>query len=142
MLAFPDNRRYLTMNYQPDADRTALRDRPAGTIIQYLDGVRLLGRGVALYTRTPGLLLPGALPVLLAAALFLLGFVGVLFFLTDLATTVTWFADDWADTPQIIAGVFASIAIIWAALLIGIVTFTSVTLTIGDPCYERISQQV
>jgi CysZ protein len=113
-----------------------------GAFRGYLSGVRLLGRGLALYARSPYLLVLGMIPVLVAAVFFVAAFAALLYFLEDLATAATWFADDWSDTAQGLARALAGLAILGVALLVGVVTFTAFTLAIGDPFYERISRQV
>lgn len=115
---------------------------PWGTVTAYLSGVRLLGRGLALYARSPGLLLLGIIPVLITALLFLVVLVALLIFLPDLAAAVTWFAADWSDSARQLVRLLAGIAILVLAFFLGVVTFTAVTLTIGDPFYERISSAV
>lgn len=109
---------------------------------RYLHGVTLFGRGLLLYLRTPRLLALGLVPTVLSAALFLAGLVALLSFLPDLAEAATWFAEDWSPTARTIATVLAAVGILVVALLVGVFAFTAVTLAIGDPFYERISDWV
>lgn len=126
---------------QGSSDQPA-RSRVAGPVGQFVGGVGLLGRGLGLYARTPRLVLLGLLPVAITAMLFGAALVTLLFFLGDLAAAVTWFATDWSQGARQAARVLAAIALLGAAVLLGIVTFTVVTLTLGAPWYERISEQV
>lgn len=126
---------------QGSSDQPA-RSRVAGPVGQFVGGVGLLGRGLGLYARTPRLVLLGLLPVAVTAMLFGAALVTLLFFLGDLAAAVTWFATDWSQGARQAARVLAAIALLGAAVLLGIVTFTMVTLTLGAPWYERISEQV
>ena len=109
---------------------------------RYLSGVRLFGRALLLYLRTPRLLALGLIPTVLSAALFLVGLVALVGVLPDLADAATWFADDWSPTAKTIATVLAAVGILVVALVIGVFAFTAVTLAIGDPFYERISDWV
>lgn len=118
------------------------RPKATGTLTGFLDGVRLLGRGLALYARSPRLLLLGLIPVLVTALLFTAALVLLAIFIADIATAVTWFAADWPEGGRVTVRVLAGIAIFGAALLVGLVTFTAVALAIGDPFYERISLRV
>lgn len=97
---------------------------------------------MALCARTPRLLVLGMLPVAVTALLFLAGFGVLVFFLPDLATAATWFAGGWPDLPRTLVRVLAGAAILGAAVLVGVLTFTAVALALGEPCYERISAQV
>jgi CysZ protein len=113
-----------------------------GFLREYARGVGLLGRGLLLCTRTPGLLGLGLIPVAVTAVLFGTLFAALLFFIGDLATVVTWFADSWPQLPRTLTRVLAGAALVGVALLIGVVTFTAVALAIGEPFYERISRRV
>lgn len=105
----------------------------------YFDGVRLLGRGLGLVLRTPRLLVLGMVPVAITLVLFLIGLGVLLFFLADLATAMTWFASDWPQSPRTLIRVLAGVAVVGVAMLLGVVSFTAVTLVVGEPFYERIS---
>jgi CysZ protein len=109
---------------------------------RYLRGAGLLGRGLGLYTRRPRLLLLGLVPVVIAAAIFLALLAILVYLIDDIAGAVTWFAGDWPETSRTLVRTFAGIAVLGTALLVGLVSFTSFTLLIGDPFYERISAQV
>jgi CysZ protein len=109
---------------------------------QFLQGAGLLGRGLGLVLRSPRLLGLGLLPALIAGVLYTVALVVLIDFLPQLAGAATWFADGWArgwhDLIQLLAGA----ALLGVAVLLGILTFTAVTLLIGDPFYERISERV
>lgn len=109
---------------------------------QYLHGVGLFGRGVRIYLRTPRLLVLGLIPTLLSAVLFAAVFGVLLRFLPDLARAVTWFAQDWSPAARTLAVVVAGLGILAVALVVAVFAFTAVTLIIGDPFYERISDRV
>lgn len=113
-----------------------------GTVREFLRGAGLLASGVRLHLRTPRLLRLGLVPVVITALLFGAALVALLFFLPDLAATATWFAADWTGWARVLVRILAAIAILAVAGLIGVVSFTILTLTIGSPWYEQISEQV
>ncbi|MFI9804874.1 EI24 domain-containing protein [Streptomyces sp. NPDC052301] len=96
-------------------------------------------RWVARHGRSYGFgLLPGLITlVLYAAALVALAVWG-----EDAVTWATPFADDWAGPWQ---GLFRGLltAVLFAlGLLLAVLTFTAVTLLIGQPFYENLSEKV
>lgn len=115
---------------------------PTSAIRAYAQGVQLLGRGLARYARTPRLMVLGLIPVAVTTLLFAIALGVLLFFLGDLATAATWFADDWSPGARSLVRVLVGIAIVGAAVLLGVVSFTAFTLAIGEPFYERISAHV
>src|SRR5690606_34562695 len=115
---------------------------PVGAVRAYAQGVYLLGRGMARYARTPKLMVLGLIPVAVTALLFAVALGVLVYFLGDLATAATWFADDWSRGARDLVRVLVGIAILGAAGLLGVVSFTALTLAIGEPFYERISTHV
>lgn len=108
----------------------------------FLSGVRLLLRGLGLYVRSPRLVLLGFLPALISGALFLTGFAVLVYFADELGRLATPFADDWASGPRDLVRVLAGFAFLGVGGLLGVLVFTAVTLLIGDPFYEKISEAV
>jgi CysZ protein len=109
---------------------------------EFLAGLGLLGRGLGMYARNPKLVLLGLIPALISAVLYLAAFATLIYFLSDLSEGVTWWADDWSSGMRDTVQVLAAIGILGLGGLTGILTFTAVTLAIGDPFYEKISEQV
>lgn len=99
----------------------------------------MLGRGLELVLRSPRLLLLGLVPALIAGILYAVALVTLIVFIGDLSRSATFFADDWATGWRDLIRVLAGIAIIGLGGLLGVLTFTAVTLLIGDPFYEKIS---
>jgi CysZ protein len=83
-------------------------------------------------------LIPGLITlVLYAAALTALALWG-----TDFVAWATPFADDWSSPwPGLFRG-FLTAVLFALALLLAVVTFTAVTLLIGQPFYEKLSEEV
>jgi len=109
---------------------------------QFLAGIGLFGRGLAWYGRSPGLVVLGLLPALIAFAVLAGAFGTLLYFIGDVASLVTWFADGWSAGPRGAVRLLAAIALIGTAALLSVVLYTALTLAIGDPFYEKIAQQV
>ncbi|MEU1843222.1 EI24 domain-containing protein [Micromonospora sediminicola] len=113
-----------------------------GAATRFLGGAGLLLRGFGMYVRSPKLMLLGVVPALISGALYLALFAALLYFVDDLAAWFTPFADDWSSTWRGLLRVAAGLAVVGVAGLVGVLTFTAVTLVIGDPFYEAISERV
>ncbi|GIF24205.1 CysZ protein [Actinoplanes tereljensis] len=109
---------------------------------QFLQGAALLARGLGLILRSPKLLVLGLVPALISGILYTAALVALVDFLPRLSRGVTWFADDWAEGWRDLARVLGGAGLLGVAVLLGILTFTAVTLLIGDPFYERISELI
>lgn len=109
---------------------------------QILGGAGLLGQGFGMWRRRPRTMALGLVPaviafILLAAALVTLG--------VNLPRLVDWstpFADSWVPWLQSLVRITLGIVLFGAGAALAVVTFTAVTLTIGDPFYERIHREV
>lgn len=101
-------------------------------------GVGMLLKGFGMWRRHPRLLAVGLIPALLAWLVLLAALVPVFVLLGPIAAFLTPFADGWAEPWQtgLRAGVALVVAI--AALALAAAAFTALTLTIGDPFYQRI----
>lgn len=100
-----------------------------------LQGQRWVGR----HGKRFGLgLLPGLITfVLYAAALVALALWGV-----DLVGWATPFADDWSSPWQSLFRDALTVVLFALGLLLSVVTFTAVTLLIGQPFYDALSEDV
>jgi CysZ protein len=108
----------------------------------FVTGVRLFGRGVGILLRSHRLLLIGALPAVLTALLLLGGMVALVNWLDEVAALVTPFAEDWTPGFRTTIRDAAGVAVLGAALVIGLISFTALTLAVGGPFYEHIAEQV
>jgi CysZ protein len=109
---------------------------------QFLAGAGLLLRGLGLYVRSPRLVLLGIVPALISALLFVAALATLAWFADDLAALITPFADDWSSRVRQVARTLVGLALLGLGVLLAVVTFTAVTLIIGDPFYEKISERV
>jgi CysZ protein len=96
-------------------------------------------RWVAKHGRQYGFgLLPGLITlVLYAAALTALALWG-----EDFTTWATPFADDWGSPWQGLFRGFLTVVLFALALALSVLTFTAVTLLVGQPFYESLSERV
>ncbi|OPG05967.1 hypothetical protein B1R27_19300 [Streptomyces sp. GKU 895] len=84
----------------------------------------------------------GLIPGLITLVLYGAALVSLAIWGDDLVGWATPFADDWSS-PW--AGIFRGFltVVLWAlALLLAVLTFTAVTLLIGQPFYESLSEKV
>src|SRR6266545_4191136 len=117
-------------------------DHRTSATAELLAGIRLLGRGIGMYARTPRLLVLGLIPAVISAAIMTAAFAVLIYFVSDLAALVTWFADDWSASLRGGVRVLAGVAIVGIAAVLAVLTYTAITLVIGDPFYEAISKKV
>lgn len=108
----------------------------------FVRGVRFFGQGVVIVLRSPRLLLIGALPAVVTALLLLGGMIAMIYWVDDLAALVTPFADDWAQALRAAVRVAAGVALVGGALVVGLISFSALTIAIGGPFYEHIAEKV
>src|SRR4051812_14532801 len=118
----------------------AVRRRNA--VSEFATGAGLLLRGMGVVGRNPRLILVGLVPGVIALAVVVAALVLLIYFIGDAAALVTWFAADWPPEARKATRVLAGVAVIGVATVVAVLTFTALTLTIGDPFYERISAHV
>ncbi|SIN23249.1 EI24 domain-containing protein [Micromonospora cremea] len=123
-------------------DASRIASPVTGAVGRFFAGATLLLRGLGLYVRSPKLMLLGIVPALISGALFVAAFATLVYFVDDIAALVTPFADDWSTTVRNLVRVIAGLAFLGLGGLLAVVSFTAVTLVIGDPFYEQISERV
>jgi CysZ protein len=109
----------------------------------FFDGVKLLGQGLKRVGTHPKRLFLGLIPAFLSLVLFVVLFSVLIIFLGDIVDLATWYARDWESsalrgTVEALTGA----AILGVAGLLAILSYTAVTLAIGDPFYEAIAESV
>ncbi len=105
---------------------------------EILEGARLLGRGWGWWRRRPGLMLLGLVPAVVVALGMLVAVIVLAWHLGSLGDALTPFADDWSPGWERVAELTAGAVVLAAALVVIVVTFTALTLALGEPCYDRI----
>ena len=108
----------------------------------FVTGVRYFGRGFGLLARRPKLLVIGVLPAVLTTVIMLGALIALITNLGHLAVLVTPFASGWPGGSRTAARLIAAFALLAAAVSLGLVGFTGVTLTVGGPFYERIAERI
>lgn len=114
----------------------------ANPVREFFGGAGVLLRGFVLLLRKPRLFLLGALPALITSLLFLALFVLLVMNLSDLADWATPFAEDWDPVWQGLVRGALSVALLAGTVLLMVVAFTTVTLTLGAPIYDKITELV
>ena len=102
----------------------------------------LLGRGLRLIVRRPRLFGLGAIPPAITSLAFI-GILAVVF--SQLDPVVAWltpFADSWSPETRVVIRVLVGTALVSGLVLVMVVTFTTLTLAIGSPIYDKLSEAV
>ncbi|MEV4255443.1 EI24 domain-containing protein [Spirillospora sp. NPDC049652] len=105
-------------------------------------GVAYFLRGLAWVARRPGKWLFGLIPAVIVLAVYVVLLGSLAWKLDDAAAWVTPFADHWSPGTRTATHVVAGIALFGAASFLAVLTFTALTLLVGDPFYERIAVAV
>ncbi|MCH6230988.1 EI24 domain-containing protein [Microbacterium sp. CFH 31415] len=105
---------------------------------EFARGVGMLGRGFGYWRRRPGLMALGLVPAAIVALVLLGGLIALGVYLPAIAEAVTPFADGWPGLWATVMRVAVGTAVFGAALVIVAVSFTALTLLVGEPFYERI----
>ncbi|MWK36217.1 hypothetical protein GEV43_20675 [Actinomadura sp. J1-007] len=108
----------------------------------FLAGIGYLLRGLGWIARRPGQWLFGLIPAVIVLVVYAVALGLLAYQLDDLSGWVTPFADDWSDGARKAARAVAGIAIFGASVFVAVLTFTALTLLVGDPFYEAIAVRV
>ncbi|MBB0232920.1 EI24 domain-containing protein, partial [Streptomyces calidiresistens] len=128
------------MNDRRDPRGGTHRDTPRNN--GFRTGLRLLGRGQRWMLRHPRLYLRCLLPALAVFLFYAAALVALVLHLDELAALITPFADDWEAGGRTAVRIAAGVALLGVGILLAVVTFTTVTLLVGDPLYDSLSQRV
>ncbi|KAA1426247.1 EI24 domain-containing protein [Nocardioides antri] len=104
----------------------------------FAHGAGFLLRGLRMWRQRPGLMLLGMVPAVLVLVLLVGLFIAIVLLADDLIGWATPFADDWSDLWRNVLRVGLYVAVILGSLFLSVVTFTGLTLAVGDPFYEKI----
>lgn len=105
---------------------------------RFFSGVGMLLRGFGFWGRRPGIMLLGLVPAAIVFVVVLGALVALALVMPGLTDWLTPFADAWEDPwPMLLRGAIGAI-MFGAAIVLAAVTFTALTLAVGDPFYERI----
>lgn len=104
-------------------------------------GAGLLFRGIALVAARPKLVGLGMLPPLITSVLMIAALVGLGFSLDSIINRLTGFMNGWGAVGDALQVILA-IVVVGAVALLMVLTFTAITLAVGDPIYQQISRRV
>lgn len=107
-----------------------------------LAGAGLLGRSAVFVLRRPRLFWLGALPPLATSVVFVVVLVLVVAELGVLTTWLTPFARGWSEGLALTARVVVGTLLVGGTVLLMVLVFSTLTLAIGSPVYDRISEAV
>lgn len=112
--------------------------RLRGVAREFVGGASLVLRGFAMWRHRPGLMLFGMLPALIAASII----VGLLIVIgvsaEQWAIALTGFAEGWEAGWRDTLRTSVAIVLVAGLVIAAFYGFTTLTLIIGDPFYERV----
>jgi CysZ protein len=111
-------------------------------VSEFLAGFALLGRGLRLIVRRPRLFGLGAIPPAITSVVFIGILVAVFSQLDPMVAWLTPFADAWSPETRVVIRVLVGAALVAGLALVMVVTFTALTLAIGSPIYDKLSEAV
>lgn len=107
-------------------------------IREFAAGIRTLLRGFGLWRTRPGLMVLGLIPAIIAVIVLAALLVPLVIGMPSLSTWLTPFADGWIEPWRGLLRAAVSLVVVAATLALASVVFSALTLTIGDPFYQRI----
>ncbi|RJL34473.1 EI24 domain-containing protein [Bailinhaonella thermotolerans] len=108
----------------------------------FVEGAGCFLRGLGWVAARPRQWLFGLIPALIAFVLYGAALVLLGIYAGDLAELVTPFADGWSAGVRDGFRAVVGVLVFAAGLVLSVFTFTAVTLLIGDPFYEKLSERV
>ncbi|WP_333769489.1 EI24 domain-containing protein [Streptomyces sp. IBSBF 2435] len=105
-------------------------------------GVTLLWRGQKWALRHPRDWLFGMVPALISFAGYVVALVALVIWSDDLVAWATPFADHWAAAWRDLFRDLTVAVVVGGGLLLAVVSFTAVTLLVGQPFYEALAGRV
>ncbi|GAA0365275.1 EI24 domain-containing protein [Microbispora corallina] len=106
----------------------------------FAEGIGFCLKGLGWVARHPRWWVFGLVPALVSTVLYVVALVWLGTHATDVAAWATPFADDWGwrDAFRTLVGVMIFVV----GLVLSVLTFTAVTLAVGEPFYEKLSEKV
>ncbi len=114
----------------------------ANVITEAVSGATLLIRGARMLTQRPRLFLLGAVPPLIMSVVFAALLVVLITQLGTITTAITGFAAGWAEAVRTTFRVLAGAGVLGVTLLVMIISFSTLTMALGAPIYDKISEAV
>ena len=107
-------------------------------MLEFVRGAATLGRGFGCWRTRPGLMALGLIPAALVGLLLLTGLIALGTSLPGITVSLTPFAEGWPGLWAAVVRIAVGTALIGAALVLVAVSFTALTLMVGEPFYDRI----
>lgn len=109
---------------------------------EFFAGVGVLGQGLRVWVTAPRLMLLGVIPAVIVAAVILIALVLLAMNVDSLAVWATPFADDWDPTLSAAFRLLVIVAFLILAVQLVVLSYTAITLGVGDAFYEKIWRHV
>jgi hypothetical protein len=109
---------------------------------EFSRGVGYLLGGFGWWRRRPGAMLLGLVPAAIVGILLTAALVALGVSLPVVTSAITPFAEGWIPAWRDFLRLAIGTAFFGGALIIAIVSFTALTLVVGDPFYERVWRRV
>lgn len=109
---------------------------------QFLTGVGFLFRGFATWRTAPGLMLLGMVPAVLVGVALVAGLLALGLNVERLTSAATPFASGWDEPYRTGSRIITGLAFLVVGYLIVVFSFTTITLIVGAPFYEKIWRHV
>ncbi|WP_235451469.1 EI24 domain-containing protein [Yonghaparkia sp. Root332] len=122
------------------APRRPGSSRPArlGIAGELLAGAGLLWRGFGMWRRRPGVMALGMVPAAIVAAVVIALVIALTANVAGIGAWLTPFAESWGENERELVRGAAGTLVVVGLLVLALSTFTTLTLLVGDPFYERI----
>jgi CysZ protein len=114
----------------------------AGAVREFVAGAALLPRGLSLITRRPRLFGLGAIPPAITSLIFVGVLVAVILQVERIVGWLTPFADAWSPGVATTIRVLVGVALVAGLVLVMVISFTALTLAVGSPIYDKLSESV
>lgn len=111
-------------------------------ITEAAGGAALLGKGLRFLIQRPRLFWLGAVPPLIMSVVFAVLLVLLVSRLAEIGDAITPFADGWGAAARSTVQVLAALGVLGATLLVMIISFSTLTMALGAPVYDKISEAV
>jgi CysZ protein len=111
-------------------------------VAELVAGAGLLGKGMRLIARRPRLFLLGAIPPAITSVIFTGVLVALITQLEPLVEWLTPFAEGWVRGLALTIRALVGTALVAGAVLLMVVSFTVLTLALGSPLYDKLSESV
>lgn len=108
----------------------------------FFSGVGALLRGATTILGRPRLFRLGLIPPLVTSVLYVAALVALALNITTVVETLTPFADEWSAGWQNTVRTVAWVALFVGLIVLMVVAFTTITLAVGSPIYDKIGEMV